>query len=200
VEPDRPTLLVILAAGGGTRYHADHHKLLAPIGEHTVIERAIGAAVASGAGPVLVVTGAIELPPTAHAPAEFVTTVHNPHWADGQATSLAAAVEFADRVGADAIVVGLGDQPFVTPEAWAAVAASRSPIAIATYDGRRRNPVRLHRSVWPLLPTTGDEGARTLTQMRPDLVEQVPCQGSPADIDTVEDLAQWQSRSSTNSP
>lgn len=195
---------VVLAAGAGSRWHGDGHKLHAELGGSPVAAHAIGAAVDAAIGPVVVVTGAAPLP--AACDALGVHVVANPRWADGQATSLAVGIATADELGADAVVVGLADQPFVTPEAWRAVAASTSPIAMASYDGRRRNPVRLAREVWPLLPQEGDEGARVLVRMRPDLVEAVPCGGSPADIDTVTDFEHaqerrtWQSRSSTNSP
>jgi molybdenum cofactor cytidylyltransferase len=184
---DGGTVAVVLAAGAGSRFAGPTHKLLAPLRGRPLVEHAVAAAVAAAIGPVVVVTGAVALP-SSIATMSGVTELHHPGWADGQATSLAAAVAEARRRGADAIVVGLGDQPFVEPDAWRAVAASAAPIAIATYAGRRRNPVRLHRSVWSSLPAAGDEGARSLVRLRPELVEEVPCPGSPDDIDTVSDL------------
>ena len=198
VDARRIVLAVVLAAGGGSRFVGSGHKLLVERGGRTVVEHAIAAA-HEALGDVLVVTGAAPLPEAVRA-MPGARLVHNPNWADGQATSLAVAIEAATKLAAiDALVVGLGDQPDISPAAWRAVAASTAPIAIATYDGRRRNPVLLHRSVWPLLPTTGDEGARAVTRLRPDLVEEVPCTGSPDDIDTLEDVLRWQSKSSTNS-
>jgi len=199
VEPVSNVLAVVLAAGGGSRFAGDGHKLLVARNGRTVVEHAVSAAL-SALGDVLVVTGAAQLPDAVVA-MPGVRLLHNPDWAEGQATSLAAAVAAVAGDGTiDAVVVGLGDQPDITPDAWRQVATSTAPIAIATYDGRRRNPVRLHRSVWSLLPTTGDEGARVVIRLRADLVEEVPCSGSPDDIDTLEDVLRWQSKSSTNSP
>jgi molybdenum cofactor cytidylyltransferase len=178
---------VLLAAGGGARYHGPTHKLLADLAGRPVYEWAVRHAL-EAEHEVWVVTGSAVLRPV-----DGAVLLANPLWAQGQATSLQRAVAEAERRDVAAITVGLADQPFVPPSAWRAVSASASPIAVATYEGRRGNPVRLSRAVWPLLPHTGDEGARSLIASRPDLVEAIPCEGSSADIDTVEDLTRWNS-------
>ncbi|MPY94534.1 MAG: NTP transferase domain-containing protein [Acidimicrobiia bacterium] len=183
---------VLLAAGGGSRFSGSAHKLLAPLRGRPVLAWSLDAVLEAAEGPeideVIVVTGAAEV--AALLP-EGLTAVHNERWAEGQATSLHAAVEAARSGAHGAIVVGLADQPFVVPEAWRRVAADPHPIAVATYGGRRRNPVRLAAEVWPQLRSTGDEGARNLMRLHPDLVGEVPCPGDPGDIDTVEDLRTW---------
>ena len=191
-------VLVLLAAGAGSRFHADGHKLSAKIvdpdagGVLSVIERSLASALAAEIGPVVVVTGAVADIVPAHL-RDAVTICHNERWDDGQITSLHAGIDAARSVGATAVVVGLADQPFIEPAAWRAVSDAAGPIAVATYDGRRANPVKLDADVWDLLARTGDEGARTLMRVRPDLVREVACTGSPADIDTTEDLRRWQS-------
>lgn len=194
------TVAVILAAGAGTRFSGPDHKLNAPFRGGTVAGAAVAAArAARDAGAidrVLVVVGAAEL---RDLELDDVDIVSNPKWAEGQATSLSAALarvdspeNLAPSERVDAVVVALADQPLIAPSAWIRVAASDSPIAVAAYDdGRVGHPIRLHRSVWPLLPTTGDSGARELIRLRPDLVSQVACAGSNVDIDTQEDLRTW---------
>lgn len=181
---------VLLAAGAGSRYSGPTHKLLAQLGERTVIEASLASVCAAGFPTVVVVTGAIEIPATI-LDRPGVVVAHNPDWAQGQATSIAVALRAVHDAGSRVAVIGLGDQPFVTPEAWRAVARAESPIAVATYDGERGNPVRLSDDVWSLLPTTGDVGARAVMRLRPELVREVACEGSAADIDTQEDLAPW---------
>jgi molybdenum cofactor cytidylyltransferase len=186
---------VVLAAGGGSRFLGDSHKLLAPLGGRPVVVWAVDAALSANLDETVVVTGAVDLRDAlAGRP---VTLLHNDAWASGIATSLAVAVDHATAAGHDAIVVGLGDQPFVPAEAWMAVASASAPadggtpIVVATYDGQRRNPVRLGRDVWALLARDGDDGARALMRRQPHLVGEVACAGSPADVDTVEDLERW---------
>lgn len=167
-----------------------------------MLGRAVANAVASAIGPVLVVTAdhvRTTLPTT-------VATIVNDEWASGQMSSLRRALAWAAAADSAQVVVGLGDQPAIDPSAWQAVAAAGrdAPIAVAIYPGptgpRRGHPISLDASVWALLPPGGDEGARTVMRLRPDLVREVPCDGSPMDIDTLEDLHRWQKNSSTSSP
>ena len=188
------TAAVVLAAGGASRFDGPGHKLTARVGPGTTLAaRAVQTAVRATIGPVLVVVGAVDAADLGLADAAIV--VGNDAWADGQATSLATAVDWARAEGMDAIVVGLGDQPGLAVDAWRAVAAARAtPIAVATYLGTRGHPIRLGASVWDRLPRQGDEGARALLVAEAPRVTEVPCVGDPVDIDTTEDLAAWTAR------
>ena len=169
------TAAVILAAGGSSRFGGDVNKLVAHFRGRPLVSWAIDHAAEAGLDDLIVVMGAVDVAALASSPARVV-----PHdaWSQGQATSLQVAIGWAAGNGHDAIVVGLGDQPLVEPSAWRAVAASTASIAVA-------------REVWPLLPASGDEGARVLMRERPELVVEVACEGETVDIDTLEDLSEW---------
>jgi CTP:molybdopterin cytidylyltransferase MocA len=184
----RSVAAVILAAGAGSRYAGDTHKLFVEIDGRPVISHVVDAARASEVDEVIVVGGAVDLEPFVP---DDVTLIHNEQWADGQATSLRAAVGYAESRRHDALVVGLGDSPGVTTEIWNKVAEVDADLASARYDGELRPPVRLSASMWASLPVSGDDGARALMRQRPDLVRPVPVDGDPRDIDTLEDLRRW---------
>jgi molybdenum cofactor cytidylyltransferase/nicotine blue oxidoreductase len=102
-------------------------------------------------------------------------------------------VSLAGDTDVDAVCVGLADQPLVGPEAYRRVAAADGDLVIPTYDGQPGNPVKLARSLWPeALELRGDVGARALVRDR--AVVRVDCTdtGSPADVDTLDDLRRLQ--------
>ena len=86
---------------------------------------------------------------------------------------------------------GLGDAPGVPTEAWRAVARDDGDLVVAEFGGQRQPPLKIGAALWAQLPASGDEGARVLMRRRPELVRSIVCEGDPADIDTVEDLARW---------
>ena len=186
--PARTVAGVVLAAGAGSRFQGETHKLLAALKGRPVVSWVFDAVAKAGFDHVYVITGAVDL--TSLLPDGF-TAVQADDWAEGQAHTLQAARRQAEADGVEAMVVGLGDQPMVPTSAWRSVGASAGVIVTASFGGHRRPPVKFHRSAWPLLPTSGDEGARALLRSRPDLVSEIPCSGSPFDIDTTEDLARW---------
>ncbi len=184
-----PSVAALLAAGRGARFGGPTHKLLAPLRGRPVWEHALEHLLSSGFDHVVVVTGAVELDLPGG-----VDERHNPLWHTGQASSLQQALAYANEHGADAVCVGLADQPFITGQSWTAVrdASHDCRIVVAEYDGAvGPHPIRVARSVWPFLPTDGDEGGRSLIRLHPEWVCRVPCLGSVADIDTPEDLERW---------
>lgn len=186
-EPGPDTLAVILAAGAGSRFNGPDHKLAAKLNNKPLLWWAASHAAGAGFAEVLVIEGS---EPVSTLVPPSVSIVHNHDWADGQSRSLHVAVRYAEMSGYDAVVIGLGDQPFVPPEAWRRVAASTSPIAVAKFGKATVPPVRLHADVWRLLPLDGDEGARQLLRSRPESVAEVTCPGSAVDVDTVVEFDQ----------
>jgi nicotine blue oxidoreductase len=62
-------------------------------------------------------------------------------------------------------------------------------LAVATYSGRRANPVLIGRELWPdALALRGDEGARGLMRSHPAVEVDCSDTGDPHDIDTPADL------------
>lgn len=183
---------ILLAAGGGSRFAETKHKLTATIAGRSVCSWSLQHLLEAEFQNVVVVTGAIDLIVALETSkinrSETVQIVHNPLWQSGLASSLQCGISVAQSLGAQAVVVGLADQPAVNATAWRQVAASLAPLAVATYDGVRGNPVRLHAELWQFLPETGDDGARLLFKSHKDLTEEIPCTGSAHDVDTVADL------------
>ena len=186
------TAALLLAAGAGSRFAGSTPKLMANLEGRPLIRWAADAAMAAEVGPLYVVTGEADV--ASGVPPDCVI-VPNPDWPRGLATSLRRGIEAARADGHEAVVVALGDQPGITSGAWRAVAkVTETPIAVATYEGRRGHPVRLAAEIWELLPTDGEQGAGELMRRRPDLVTEVLCNsGTSADVDTEQDLGQFNS-------
>lgn len=185
---------MLLAAGGGSRFRSDEHKLLAELNGRPIHRHALEHVLQAGFDVTIVVSGAVRL--DLDVTDQRVLEIHNDRWAEGQATSVHCALAAAAELDASAVVIGLADQPFVPAEAWRAVAEAphSALLVIATYNGViGPNPVRIDRSLWSLIPESGDEGARGLLRSHRSAVHEVSCPGSADDIDTLEDLQRWKS-------
>ena len=110
-------------------------------------------------------------------------------WADGQSASLRAGIA-AVPDDVDAVVIALGDQPFLSPEAVEVVLGARGDGANAvraTYGDKPGHPIVLERSLFGRIERLdGDEGARSLLAD----ARMVACDGlgRADDIDTPEEL------------
>jgi len=203
LTPAAPGVAVaVLAAGRGSRLGGDAAKPLLPWRGRPLIAWAVDAARASGLRPTVVVTGyrAADVQAALAGPADGLSVVENPDWAEGIASSLRAALSVLEPLAeVGAVCVGLADQPRMGADAYRRLEAAHrdgAELVVATYDGERGNPVLLSRSLWPEAHALeGDVGARVL--MRRHLVTEVPCDGtgSPADVDTLEDLERLQEES-----
>jgi molybdenum cofactor cytidylyltransferase len=177
-------------------------KQLLPITGQPLIVRAVEAALASRAWPIIVVLGAHAekiRPVLARHP---VLIAENATWAEGMAASLRTGLttlrQFSRAL--DAALVALCDQPAFSADTIAQlVAAQRSSgrsIVAARYRGRQGAPALfLQEHFSALAALTGEEGARGLLNDDPSRVEAVDLPELGLDLDTPADYASLQKTS-----
>lgn len=180
---------LILAAGAGTRFGGT--KQLADFHGRPLLEYAVEAMLGVPAlDPVIVVLGhaADEIRARVEFGAAEVTIC--PEWERGQAYSLRHGI--AALADADAAVVTLGDQPFITPQVIAGALDQLDgyDAVRATYNGKPGHPVVLGRRVMDAVGAVeGDVGARELLRRFRVRDWEAGHLCSAADIDTREELS-----------
>ncbi|WP_127931999.1 nucleotidyltransferase family protein [Nonomuraea polychroma] len=174
---------LLLAAGQGARL--GRPKALVEYAGERLVDRGVRLLEEGGCHPVVVVLGA------ATVQVRGAVTVRNPDWASGMGSSLRVGLAALPEE-AEAVVIALVDQPLIRPGAVRALIGAGASVAVATYGGKRRNPVLIGREHFAEVAerAVGDVGARPFLKAHPELIIEVPCDehGDPADIDTPEDL------------
>jgi molybdenum cofactor cytidylyltransferase len=192
---------IVLAAGQASRFRAgggtDLTKLVAKLDGKPIVRRAVEAALAARARPVVVVTGYARDSVEAALADLDIRVAFNPRFASGLASSLSAGLSVLPKDVVGALVL-LGDMPWIEPTLIDtlidAFLARKGPLAaVPLREGRRGNPVLLGRELFEVaLRLTGDEGARRLIgALSADELVEVEASGVGAtfDVDTPSDLA-----------
>ena len=141
-------------------------------------------------GRVVVVLGALAEEVTATVDLHGAEPFACARWDEGQAASLACGL--AQLAECEGVVVTLGDQPRMSPDAIRRVISARDAEAAAvraTYFGAPGHPVLLERELFASFRNvTGDHGARNL--LLSVQVRDVPCDdlGGGEDVDTPAEL------------
>jgi molybdenum cofactor cytidylyltransferase len=185
---------LVLAAGRSTRMGGPN-KLLEEINGRPLVRIATEQVLASGARPVIVVTGHQRERVERALAGLAVTFVHNPNFAEGLSTSLKAGIA-AVPADADGAIVCLGDMPQVSAKLIDRLIAAFDPgrgalVVIPTIEGKRGNPVLWSRRFFAdLMALEGDVGARHLIGGYAEAVAEVPVEDAAAliDVDTPEAL------------
>jgi CTP:molybdopterin cytidylyltransferase MocA len=179
---------IVLAAGQASRFGTT--KQLALLEGRPLLEHALRAITVAPVGHVIVVLGAGAEDVIAGVDLHGAEPCLCPRWQEGQAASLACGL--AELSDTEAVVVILGDQPRISPDAIRRVISARGEGALAvraTYGGDPGHPVLLERRLFGRMRNvTGDHGARNLLMSVP--VREVACEdlGGGEDVDTPAEL------------
>jgi molybdenum cofactor cytidylyltransferase len=179
---------IVLAAGAGTRFGGG--KQLALLDGRPLLEHAVRAMTSAPVGRVIVVLGAEAEQILAGVDLHGAEPLVCARWGEGQSASLASGL--AELSACEAVVVTLGDQPRISPNAIRRVIAARGGGAAAvraTYRSAPSHPVLLERQLFARLrDVSGDHGARNL--LMSVRTRDVPCDdlGNGTDVDTPAEL------------
>ena len=186
--------VIVLAAGSGSRFAADTHKLAAPFaGGRSVLETTLGQAIASHLHVVVVTTERFADLARESVAARDVVVMPEATVAGsagvGMGHSISAGV--AVRPQAAGWLVLPGDMPLVQPSTLVAVARllDHHAVVYAQHRGKRGHPVGFAPELYSeLLALGGDEGARRLVARYPAYGVELDDPGILVDIDTPDDL------------
>ncbi len=201
VSAQAPKVAALIMAAGRSSRMGGANKLLTEVEGLPMVARAVEAALASKARPVVVVTGHDAARVRAAIGDRPVTVVDNPSYASGMASSLKAGL-MALPVEIDGALVCLGDMPRIGPRVLDRLVEAFNPlegraICVPVWEGKRGNPVLWAKSLFPEMASlAGDVGARHLIGQYAELVAEVamPDDSILVDIDTPEALAIYRQR------
>ncbi|HXV98091.1 MAG TPA: nucleotidyltransferase family protein, partial [Anaerolineae bacterium] len=169
-------------------------KQLARWGNKTFIEHAVDTALASQAGPIVVVLGAEVEQCRAVLGNRPVEIVINEAWAEGQSTSLQAGLAALPANTGCALFL-LVDLPGIGPDVIDRLIQRHretlAPLVWPEFEGRRGNPVLFDRALFPELgQVSGDTGGKPVVMAHKDRAERVVImdKGVLQDFDRPEDL------------
>ncbi len=182
-------VVIVVAAGRGSRYAGRGHKLLQPLGASTVLGATLGHVLESGLPLLVVTTEPIGAEATRVVARRDVLVIPEAEAARGMGHTIAAGVQA--RPQSPGWLVLPADMPLVGASVLQAVAAAleRDAVVFAQHHGRRGHPVGFSAGMYSeLLSLTGDEGARRLLARYPAVGVETEDPGVLFDIDTESDL------------
>jgi len=190
---------VLLAAGQSSRFGSEN-KLLATVGDETIVRKAANTLLRPSLDGRVAVVGHEAVAVRETLPVGFHIR-YNDKYRDGQHTSVQEGVNAAREAGWDAAVFVLGDMPFVSPATIESLCEAfedgQGSIVTPTYNDHRGNPVLFGATHYDVLADSPrDEGGRQLVETHPDTVRiAVDDPGIHRDIDQPEDLEESVSES-----
>lgn len=154
----------ILAAGSSSRL--GRPKQLVLVAGEPLLRRTARLALATPIAELAIVVGAHAAEVTSAVAGLAVTTLDNPAWPEGMASSIRVAAAWADARAADALLLMVCDQPRLTTAHLAALLADHAAsgaIVGSAYRGIVGIPAVFHRRAFAALGAlAGDRGARAL--------------------------------------